>query len=62
MNHRNQVEALLDDWFNESNGKQSKNIINCLISFLTEDMYWLRKNISQLDKELLIQVVEQLKL
>lgn len=60
MNYRNQVEALLDDWFNSSNGKQSKNIINCLVEFLTEDTYWLNQNISVVDREAFIAAAKNL--
>lgn len=50
-NHRAQVSELLDDW--AKNQKQAKNLINCLVQFLTEDIHWLKSNISKVDAEIL---------
>lgn len=50
-NHRAQVLELLDDW--AKNQKQAKNLINCLVQFLTEDIHWLKSNISKVDAEIL---------
>lgn len=50
-NHRAQVSELLDDW--AENPKQAKNLINCLVQFLTEDIHWLKSNISKVDAEIL---------
>ena len=57
-NHRAQVSDLLDEWTN--NPKQSKNIINCLVEFLTGDMYWLNQHISKIDRETLILAAKKL--
>lgn len=57
-NHRMEVTNLLNDWVD--NEKQAKNIINCLVQFLTEDVYWLDKNISKVDREILIAVAKRL--
>ena len=51
-NHRAHVSDLLDEWTNSPG--QAKNIINCLVQFLTGDMYWLNENISKVDRETLI--------
>lgn len=50
-NHRAQVSELLDDW--ADNPKQAKNLINCLVQFLSEDIHWLKSNISKVDAEIL---------
>lgn len=50
-NHRAQVSELLDDW--AENPKQAKNLINCLVQFLSEDIRWLKTNISKVDAEIL---------
>ena len=57
-NHRSHVSDLLDEWTN--NQKQAKNIINCLVEFLTGDMYWLNENISKVDRETLITAAKML--
>jgi len=57
-NHRVQVSDLLDEWTN--NKKQAKNIINCLVEFLTGDMYWLNANISKVDRETLVAAAKRL--
>ena len=57
-NHRVQVSDLLDEWTN--NTKQAKNIINCLVEFLTGDMYWLNENISKIDRETLVAAAKRL--
>ena len=57
-NHRAQVSDLLDEWTN--NPKQAKNIINCLVEFLTGDMYWLNENISRVDRETLVTAAKRL--
>ena len=57
-NHRAQVSDLLDEWTN--NPKQAKNIINCLVGFLAEDMYWLNENISRVDRETLVAAAKRL--
>ena len=57
-NHRVQVSDLLDEWTN--NTKQAKNIINCLVEFLTGDMYWLNENISKVDRETLVAAAKRL--
>lgn len=58
VNHMGQVSDLLDEW--ADNPKQAKNIINCLVGFLTEDMYWLDKNISIVDRETLVAASKRL--
>lgn len=57
-NHRVQVSDLLDEWTN--NTEQAKNIINCLVEFLTGDMYWLNDNISKVDRETLVAAAKRL--
>ena len=57
-NHRAQVSDLLGEWTN--NPKQAKNIINCLVEFLTGDMYWLNENISRVDRETLVTAAKRL--
>ena len=57
-NYRAQISDLLDEW--EDNPKQAKNIINCLIEFLTADMYWLNWHISKADRETLILAAKKL--
>lgn len=57
-NHRAQVSDLLDEWTN--NPKQAKNIINCLVEFLTGDLYWLNENISKVDRETLVAAAKRL--
>ena len=57
-NHRARVSDLLDEWTN--NPKQAKNIINCLVEFLTGDMYWLNENISRVDRETLVTAAKRL--
>lgn len=57
-NHRSQVSDLLDEWTN--NPKQAKNIINCLVEFLTGDLYWLNENISKVDRETLVAAAKRL--
>ena len=51
-NHRSEVEALLEEW--QQNAKQAKNLINCLVEYLFDDPYWLKTNISQVDRETLL--------
>lgn len=58
VNHRSQVSDLLDEWAN--NPKQAKNIINCLVEFLTGDLYWLNENISKVDRETLVAAAKRL--
>lgn len=55
-NHRAQVSELLDDW--AENPKQAKNLINCLVQFLSEDIYWLKSNISKVDAEILAAIAK----
>ena len=57
-NHRAQVSDLLDEWIN--NPKQAKNIINCLVEFLTGDLYWLNENISRVDRQTLVAAAKRL--
>ena len=57
-NHRAQISDLLDEWVD--NSKQAKNIINCLVEFLTADMYWLNQHISKVDRETLILAAKEL--
>ena len=57
-NHRAQISDLLDEW--TDNSKQAKNIINCLVEFLTADMYWLNQHISKVDRETLILAAKEL--
>jgi len=57
-NHRAQVSDLLDEWTN--NPKQAKNIINCLVEFLTGDLYWLNENISIVDRQTLVAAAKRL--
>ena len=57
-NHRAQISDLLDEW--TDNSKQAKNIINCLVEFLTADMYWLNQHISEVDRETLILAAKKL--
>ena len=57
-NHRAQISDLLDEWVD--NSKQAKNIINCLVEFLTADMYWLNQHISKVDRETLILAAKKL--
>jgi hypothetical protein len=54
MSNRSEVEELLESWSQEPN--QAKNIINCLIEFLTDDLYWLNENIKDSDRELFYSV------
>ena len=58
VNHGAQVTDLLDEWAN--NPKQAKNIINCLVEFLAEDMDWLNENISRVDRKTLVSVSNRL--
>ena len=55
-NHRAQVSELLDDW--AENQKQAKNLINCLVQFLSEDIHWLKSNISKVDAEILAAIAK----
>ena len=57
-NHRAQVSDLLDEWAN--NPKQAKNIINCLVEFMTGDMYWLNKNIDKADRKTLVSAAKKI--
>ena len=57
-NYRAQISDLLDEW--TDNSKQAKNIINCLVEFLTADMYWLNQHISKVDRETLILAAKKL--
>ena len=57
-NCRAQISDLLDEWVD--NSKQAKNIINCLVEFLTADMYWLNQHISKVDRETLILAAKKL--
>lgn len=58
VNHRAQVSDLLDEWSNSS--KQAKNIINCLVEFLTCNTYWLDEHISEVDRETLVAAAKSL--
>ena len=57
-NYRTHVSDMLEEWTN--NPKQAKNIINCLVEFLTGDMYWLKENISKVDREALIAAAKRI--
>ncbi len=57
-NHRTEVTFLLDEW--SDNAKQAKNLINCLVHFLSEDIAWLKNNISEVDKEIIKEVATKL--
>lgn len=60
--YRKQVENLLDDWLNSSvENEKAKNVINCLLSWLAEDPYWFAENISQVDKEILKELIGRTK-
>ena len=56
-NHRSQVEALLQEW--AENPKQHKNILNCLVQFLSDDPHWTKANMSLVDKAVLRAMVSE---
>lgn len=58
--YRRMVENQLDSWLDSENN-QAKNIINCLVSWLAEDPYWVIENISQVDKEILKELVGKMR-
>jgi len=57
-NHRTEVEILLDEW--SQNHKQGKNLINCLVEFLSEDVMWLKENIGLADRDKLKKLVSEI--
>lgn len=54
----NRAYDLFDEWVNEPN--YSKRMINFLVEQLTNDTYWLKENISKVDKEHLITLAKLL--
>ncbi len=54
----NRAYDLFDEWVNEPN--YSKRMINFLVEQLTSDTYWLKENISKVDKEHLIALAKML--
>jgi len=50
----------LDDWVNHP-ATTSKGLINCLVQWISEDPSWLIENISQVDKEILKEIVGRMK-
>ena len=57
-NHRAEVEALLKEWVD--NPRQHKNILNCLVDFLADDLHWTKANMSTVDKEVLKELARNL--
>lgn len=55
---RKPVYDLLNEWVGNQN--QSKNVINCLVEFLTEDLFWLNANISAVDRDTFIRTAKKL--
>jgi DNA-binding transcriptional MerR regulator len=53
-----ELRELLEDWNTHPN--QSKRIINALVEYLTEDIYWLQHHISDVDREILREAVGKL--
>jgi len=51
---RQGVEELLDVWTNDR--KQAKNAINCIVDWLEADVYWLKANISEYDRDRLKEI------
>ena len=58
MNCADKAYDLFDEWVNEPN--YSKRMINFLVEQLTSDTYWLKENISKVDKEHLIALSKML--
>ncbi len=58
-NHRTEVTLLIEEWF--GNYKQAKNLINCLVGLIADDFNWLKSNISEVDRKLLIEIADKLK-
>lgn len=56
--NRRDIENQLDDWINEPN--QGKNILNCLVQWLCEDVEFVNRNISAVDRECLLQLADRL--
>jgi len=54
QNYRERAYDLFDEWVNEHN--YSKRMINFLVEQLTSDTYWLKENISKVDRDLLIEL------
>lgn len=54
MNFTEQAYDLFDEWCNEP--KYSKRMINFLVEQLSSDTYWLKENISKVDREILIEL------
>ena len=48
----------MEEWCQSE--KESKQIINCFVQFLAEDVYWTKQCISQVDKETLIVLAKRL--
>lgn len=49
---------LTDEWCNSP--RSSKQIINCLVEFLAEDLDWLDQCISKVDRETLVSIAKRL--
>lgn len=50
-----------EEWLDGTKEYTAKQIINYLVNYLTEDISWLKKNISQVDKEILFEAIQQIK-
>lgn len=56
--NRRDIENQLDDWVNELG--QQKNLLNCLVQWLCEDIEFVKRNISAVDRECLIRLTDKL--
>lgn len=54
MTFTEQAYDLFDEWCNAPN--YSKRMINFLVEQLSSDTYWLKENISKVDREILIEL------
>lgn len=55
-----EIKDILDTFLHRDFDRRSKQIINVCVDFLTEDPVWLKENISQVDKEILKEIVNKL--
>jgi hypothetical protein len=56
--HRVEVEKLLNEW--ADNHKEGGNLINCLVEWIYDDLYYLEDNIRQSDRRRIAEIAARL--
>jgi hypothetical protein len=56
--HRVEVEKLLNEW--ADNHKEGGNLINCLVEWMHDDLYYLEDNVRQSDRRRIAEIAARL--